>query len=48
MNTGLIFILWNGNYHVTLVATATHENLFSYHTMEINPVFIEKNLNILL
>ena len=30
INTGFIFISWYGNYHN------------SYHSMKINPVFIEK------
>jgi hypothetical protein len=45
--TGSIFILWNENYHISLVATPIMKYLFSYHKMKINPVLKEKKINIL-
>jgi hypothetical protein len=37
INTGFIFILWHENHHISLVATATREFFFPYHSMKINP-----------
>jgi hypothetical protein len=36
INTGYIFTLWYENYHISFVATATHEYSFSYHSKKTN------------
>jgi hypothetical protein len=47
INTRFIFILWHENYHISLVATATHE-IFIFIPLDENKSCIyRKNLNIL-
>jgi hypothetical protein len=42
-NTRFILILWYENYHISFVATATHEIFIFKPLYEMNPVCIEKN-----
>jgi hypothetical protein len=43
----IYFLLWHGNYHISLVATATHE-IFIFIPLDENKSCIyRKNLNIL-
>jgi hypothetical protein len=41
MNTGLIFILWYENYHISLVATVTHE-IFIFISLDENKSCINR------
>jgi hypothetical protein len=47
INTQFIFILWHKNYHISLVATATHEIFIFIPLNENKSCIYRKKLNIL-